>query len=128
MKTRLLAAVLTPLALVACSSAETPTATETPTVAAAPESKDVTADVKELAGDNGSHVTEASETEAGRVEITTDITDPRTDGGDEAAAAMAICKAVKEAGAWTHVSVLEADGTSFVIAGHPAHGEDCAEL
>ena len=27
-----------------------------------------------------------------------------------------------------YVSVMEADGTSFVIAGHPAYGAECTEI
>jgi hypothetical protein len=27
-----------------------------------------------------------------------------------------------------HVSVLESDGSTFVVAGHPSYGEACAEV
>lgn len=65
-------------------------------------------------------VSAVTETEPGRFEIQTSIVDPRGgDGSPEAQEAMAICEAAVGAGA-TYVAVFEADGTHFVLYGHPS--------
>lgn len=70
----------------------------------------------------------ATETEPGRIEVETSITDPRGgEGSTEAAAAIAICEAAVSLGA-TYASVLEADGTTFVLYGHPSYGQTCTEV
>jgi starvation-inducible outer membrane lipoprotein len=69
----------------------------------------------------GGSVTAATETEHGRVQLDTTIVDPRGENGSpEALEALALCV--------THVSVMEEDGTSFVLAGHPSYGEGCVEV
>ncbi|MCM3533514.1 hypothetical protein M3693_04650 [Cellulosimicrobium funkei] len=118
------------LTLSACSGdapdeATAAPATETSTEAEASAPVDRTADAQAVAGDV---VTKATETEPGRIEVETTIADPRSDAGSaEAQSAIAVCEAVKGLGA-EHVSVLEADGSTFVVAGHPSYGEACAEV
>ncbi|MEV8029053.1 hypothetical protein [Cellulosimicrobium funkei] len=118
------------LTLSACSGdapdeATAAPATETSTEAEASAPVDRTADAQAVAGDV---VTKAIETEPGRIEVETTIADPRSDAGSaEAQSAIAVCEAVKGLGA-EHVSVLEADGSTFVVAGHPSYGEACAEV
>lgn len=86
---------------------------------------DRTADVRAVAGDT---VTSATETEPGRIEVDTTIADPRGGAGSaEAVAAIAVCNAVLSLGV-THVTVREADGTTFVVAGHPKYGATCVEI
>ncbi|MEV8179182.1 hypothetical protein AB0O99_14100 [Cellulosimicrobium funkei] len=119
-----------PLTLSACSGdapdeATAAPATETSTEAEASAPVDRTADAQAVAGDV---VTKATETEPGRIEVETTIADPRSDAGSaEAQSAIAVCEAVKGLGA-EHVSVLESDGSTFVVAGHPSYGEACAEV
>ena len=118
------------LTLSACSGdapdeATAAPATETSTEAEASAPVDRTADAQAVAGDV---VTKATETEPGRIEVETTIADPRSDAGSaEAQSAIAVCEAVKGLGA-EHVSVLESDGSTFVVAGHPSYGEACAEV
>lgn len=104
----------------------TPTPTPTPTAEAdefAPV--DVTAQMQEAAGDV---VTAATQIEESRIEVETTIADPRTGAGSaEAQRAIAVCEAALSLGV-TKVSVFEADGTTFVVAGHPAYGEACTEV
>lgn len=117
------------LALAACSSgpsttdpAPAPTSTD---AAAAPTSVDRTAELQQVAGDQ---VLKAVETEPGRIEVSTSIVDPRGDDGSaEAQAAIAICQAAVGLGA-TYVSVLEEDGSTFVLYGHPTYGDVCTEV
>ncbi|WP_163185912.1 hypothetical protein [Cellulosimicrobium sp. SL-1] len=118
------------LTLSACSGdapdeATAAPATETSPAAETSAAVDRTADVQAAAGDV---VTKATETEPGRIEVETTIADPRGDaGGAEGQSAIAVCEAVKGLGA-EHVSVLEADGSTFVVAGHPSYGEACTEV
>lgn len=66
-------------------------------------------------------------TEPGRLEIQTSIVDPR-DGGPEAHEAIAICQAAVDPGV-ASVAVLEADGTHFVLYGHPSvPSGECGEV
>lgn len=91
---------------------------------------DVTADVQDaVGGDLAPLVSAAEETEEGRIEVGTSITDPRTDDSDEASDALAICEAVAAMPGITYVSVLEADGTTFALFGHPSVPEGtCGEV
>lgn len=67
-----------------------------------------------------STVSAVTKTEPGRFEIHTSIVDSRgDDGSPEALEAIAICEAAVGAGA-AYVAVLEADGTHFVLYGHPS--------
>lgn len=59
------------------------------------------------------------ETEPGRISIETSIVDPRgADGSDEAKSAIAICESVVALFGSSYISVLEDDGTNFVLFGH----------
>lgn len=120
--------------LTGCSSAAEPEVA--PSVAPSPsetaakaDSKDVTAELKKLAGANAEAITSAEETEPGRISVETTLVDPRTDGSPEAEEATAICEAATELDGVTYVSVLEEDGTSWVLYGHPAVPKgECAEV
>lgn len=72
-------------------------------------------------------VTDVEETEPGRWQIHTSIEDPRGDDGtsEEAQQAVAICEKAVELGA-SKVSVMESNGTTFVLYGHPSYGDTCA--
>ncbi|WP_454728846.1 hypothetical protein [Cellulosimicrobium protaetiae] len=111
------------LALSACSG-DAPVEDAAGPATATVSTVDRTADVQAVAGEV---VTKATETEPGRIEVETTIVDPRTDASAEAAQAVEVCNAVIELGA-EHVSVLEADGSTFVVAGHPSYGEECTEV
>jgi hypothetical protein len=77
----------------------------------------------------GRSVTAATETEPGRIQLDTTIVDPRgEDGSPEALEALDLCEQAKAIPGVTLVSVMEADGTSFVLAGHPSYGENCTEI
>ncbi|WP_309079864.1 hypothetical protein [Zhihengliuella sp.] len=122
------------LTVAGCSSpaeeapAPSPSPAATASADATDESVDRTDDVKAAAGDTADLVTTATETEPGRLEIETTITDPRSDGSAEAQDAIAICEAAAGLDDVTYVNVLEADGTSFVLFGHPAVAEgECVE-
>lgn len=80
-------------------------------------------------------VTKATQTEPGRVEVLTTIVDPRggTSGTPEAQQAIQICNGTV---AWLQsqgvsepkVSVMESDGTSYVLYGHPSYPGGCTEV
>lgn len=74
-------------------------------------------------------VTAVTQTEPGRISVATSIVDPRgDDGSPEALDAIAICEAAASTGA-TYVSVMEADGTHFVLYGHPSYpAGQCTEV
>jgi hypothetical protein len=96
-----------------------------PPAPAAPSGVDRTAELKSANASAAwiDQVTLAEETEPGRLEIATTIVDPRgEEGSAEAQLAIGVCEAgvtILGAGA-TVVSVLEQDGTSFVLFGHPS--------
>lgn len=77
-------------------------------------------------------VTSAMETEPGRLRINTTVVDPRGPNGSEPARiAVSMCNAaVATFGAtYPHISIMEADGTHFVLFGHPAVPEGvCTEV
>lgn len=121
------------LLLAGCSSSATTEPSETPETvkASAPEeSNDVTADVKKAAGSAGDAIIKAEETEEGRISVETTLVDPRgDDGSTEAKQAIEICEAAKDLDGITYVSVLEKDGTSWVLFGHPAMPKgECSEV
>lgn len=103
--------------------APTVTVTATPTPEALPAPDDIDVAVREASG----AVTSAVEVEPGRWTIETSIVDPRVDGSAEAAEAIEICEAAVDAGA-EYVSVMESDGTTFVLYGHPSYGNTCTEV
>lgn len=62
-----------------------------------------------------------TETEPGRIRIDTSVVDPRgANGSDAAKAAIAICESAVALFKPSYVSVLEDDGTNFVLFGHPS--------
>jgi hypothetical protein len=81
-----------------------------------------------------SDVTTATLSEPGRITVQTTITDPRgPDGSPQARAAIQVCQGVvgylHGAGvAEPHVSVMESDGTTFVVYGHPSYPGGCSEV
>lgn len=77
---------------------------------------DVTDDVVAAAGDLGSVITGATVVEEGRIEVATSIVDPREDGSQEAANAVAVCEAaVSVMPDAVYVTVMEDDGTAFAV-------------
>lgn len=75
------------------------------------------------------HVTEVKSPEEGRVEIDTDLVDPRTDNSAEAQQAKDICKTAVGVGGVTYVSVKEQDGTNWILYGHPLVPKgECGEV
>ena len=129
MKRTYLAAAFVGVALLtACASpAPQPTATTEP----AATSVDRTADVKaELTEPTAALVTRVTETEPGRIEVETTIVDPRgDDSSQEAQIAVQVCEITATLPNVNYVNVKEADGTSFVLFGHPLvpNGE-CGEV
>lgn len=126
---KLIAGLALALVLVGCSSASSPTESAAPTTAEA-EAKDVTADVKKVAGENGKSVTKAEETEPGRIVVETSLVDPRgADGSTVAKTAIKICEAVVKMDGVKKVSLMEADGTHWILFGHPMVTEgECGEV
>jgi hypothetical protein len=77
----------------------------------------------------GGSVTAVTETEPGRLQLDTTIVDPRGEAGSlEALEALDLCEQAKAIPGVTYVSVMEADGTSFVLASHPSYGDSCMEV
>ena len=121
-------AAIAVLLLSACSSNEpAPAASVSAPVAAVDRTADVTAAL-DVAG--AAAITSAEETEPGRVVISTSIVDPRGDNGSaEAVLAVSICDVVSAMPGVEHVSIMEADGTTFVLFGHPSvPAGACAEV
>jgi hypothetical protein len=120
-------ALLLATGLNGCSSDTAPEATTTAPSSAAPVAEsEISTAAQALVGGS---VTAATETEPGRVQLDTTIVDPRgDDGSPEALEALDLCEQAKAIPGVAHVSVLEADGTSFVLAGHPSYGENCVEV
>ena len=126
------------LILAGCGSdakGETTVTTE-PTKAEAFTTSDVTDELR--AANAGApwvqSVVIATQTEPERVVVETTIVDPRgDDGSDEARTAIQVCEATVTllegmgAGA-PKVSIMEDDGTSFVLYGHPSYPGGCTEV
>lgn len=76
------------------------------------------------------HIKSVTEIEPGRIRIYTSVVDPQTASGSEAAVtAIAICESAVALFGPSYVSVLEDDGTSFVLYGHPSVPEGaCADV
>jgi len=83
-----------------------------------------------LSPETAALVSNATETEAGRISVETTIVDPRGDAGSaEAESALEICEAAAALDGVTYVNVMEADGTTFVLFGHPSVPEgECGEV
>ena len=131
MKKTLAPLLLIGLLLAGCSSpAEQPEAPSAPpsnTSSQEAAAVDRTADVQKVAG---KHVTGAEESEPGRIMVETDLADPGGEGGSpEAKQAISICEAVSQMDGVSYVSVMEEDGTSWVLFGHPALPKgECGEI
>lgn len=107
---RALPALIAACMLAACGSADNTTeVADTP----APEPVDRTGDLAEWAD----VITTATEPEPGRITVVTTL----SEAADDAAVPMAICQAAAELDGVTYVSVAEADGTTWVLYGHPAY-------
>jgi ABC-type Fe3+-hydroxamate transport system substrate-binding protein len=128
------------VALAGCGSSSpeaeptTTTARETTTTTTVAESPDRTADLKARGAGTSwaAKVTRAVQPEPGRLTVETSIVDPRSAGSAEAAEAIAICNAgvallqdddVDD----PKVTVAEADGSTFVVYGHPSYPGGCSE-
>lgn len=139
-----LGAALAISALAGCGSQSTSdtaatAADKAPSTAQAPAAKgsDLTAQLR--AANRGAAwlgaVTEAIETEPGRLEVRTTIVDPRGDDGSPAARqALAVCEAAvdllaRRGADEPRVAVMEDDGTTFVLFGHPLVPDgECGEV
>lgn len=119
--------------LAGCSSgpdAAGPAASTSPTAAATSEfsPQDITAQIKQAAGNHAGVIKSAVIDEPGRITIKTSIVDPRgAIGSPHAQQAIAICKAAQKSGDFTHVRVMENDGTHYVLAGG-TYGDTCTEV
>lgn len=117
------------LALTSCAGTEPQPAASSPTSAAASSpSSDLAAAVSAALADDP-HVTGVESPENGRVEVSTDLTDPRTENSTEADQAKAICEAAADVEGVDYVNVTESDGTSWVLFGHPRYpAGECTEV
>lgn len=122
------------------ATSEPSTSTQIASQAAAPPSsvpsttysRDKTADFK-TAKKNApwlSAIKSVAETEPGRIRVETKLVDPRgASGGEEAKSAVAICESVVTLFGPKYVSILEDDGTTSVLFGHPSVPSGaCAEV
>lgn len=91
---------------------------------------DRTAAVKAALSDNLAAVVKtAVQSEPGRLQIDTSLVDPRgAAGSPDAKKATAICEAAVAKFGAAHVSVMENDGTSWILYGHPSYGNTCTEV
>lgn len=136
MKRSLALLALLALPLTGCASTDAPEQPATTAAAtksskaAADEGKDVTKQLKAAAGARAKHIDVATETEPGRIVVETSLVDPRGDAGSPAAKdAIAICEATVKLKGTEHVSVMEADGTTWILFGHPMATEgECTEV
>lgn len=121
------------------SNATTPAPTMVSKTAAPPDSipsatysQDKTADFK-TAKKNApwlATIKSVTQVEPARIRIETKIVDPGgADGSEEAKSALAICESAVTLFGPSYVSVLEDDGTNFVLFGHPSvPSGTCAEV
>lgn len=124
-------AIAATLLLSACSSGAAAPAKPEASIASSAVAVDRTADLQAtLSPDTAELVVTAAEPEAGRVNVETTLVDPRGDAGSaEAESALVICEAAAHLDGVTYVSVAEADGTTFVLFGHPSVPEgECGEV
>lgn len=91
---------------------------------------DATSTVQTAVGDTlAPLVLAATRTPAGRIEVTTSLIDPRSDGSQEGLDAVAICETLAALEGVTYVNVLEVDGTTFAVFGHPSFPRGkCSEV
>jgi ethanolamine ammonia-lyase small subunit len=122
-----LAAVLT----AGCSSGS---AVEDPPASA--DDVDVTEDLQAAAGGESwaQLITEATRSEADRLEVRTTVVDPRAAGSpDTGRPAIDICSAAvqwlqAQGAGHPDVTVMEADGSTDVVFGHPSYPGGCTEV
>lgn len=125
---RSLAFVALALLLTSCS---TPAETEqTATTSAAPTSASAAVDVTDKLKDAAGSAEITALLEDGRVTIETDLVDPRgEDGSPEAQHAIEICEAAAALEGVSNVNLYEADGTTWILFGHPMAVEgECTEV
>lgn len=117
----------TPTVTVTVTAKPEPAPTVTVTVApvAAPLADDRLAALRTISV----RVTGVEEPQPGRWEIHTSIEDPGggVSGSPGAVTAVEICEKAVEMGA-TSVVVHEADGSSWILYGHPSYGNTCTEV
>jgi hypothetical protein len=119
--------IVATLALSACSTAPAPEAAATVPASATPTAESEIATAARAL--TGGSVTDAAEIQPGRIQLDTTIVDPRgEDGSPEALEAIGLCEQAMAIPGVMHVSVMEADGTTFVLAGHPSVGDECTEV
>jgi type IV pilus biogenesis protein CpaD/CtpE len=113
----------------------TPIATPSPTPTAeqadaAPAPADVTSQVRDASPSLESYVKTATSPEAGRITVETSLIDPRGEAGSpEAVLALQLCSdVVANMSGVSYVSIMEDDGSSWVLYGHPSYGNTCTEV
>ena len=90
---------------------------------------DVTAEVKAVSPSVESYVVSGTVTEPGRITVGTTLVDPRGENGSpEALLAIQLCDDVVSLGGISNVSIMENDGSSWVLYGHPSYGNVCTEV
>jgi len=90
---------------------------------------DITTEVKAASPALESYVKSATIAEPGRVTVESSLVDPRGDSGSpEALLAIQLCNDVVSMGGISHVSIMENDGATWVLYGHPSHGNICTEV
>lgn len=125
---RSLALAALALLLTSCSS---PAATEEPaTTSSAPTSESAAIDITDKLKDAAGNASITALLEDGRVTIETNLVDPRgEDGSPEAQHAIEICEAAAALDGVSNVNLYEADGTTWILFGHPMAEEGkCTEV
>lgn len=84
----------------------------------APE--DVEAEFRAQFVDEAANVTDVQVPEPNRIIIQTDLEDPGRNTAPETLHARSLCEAAARVEGIEHVSVLEDDGTTWILYGHPA--------
>ena len=128
------------LTVTACGGSEATESESSPTTAtsAAPAAADIDVTEEVRASASGTpwvdQVTTATLTEPGRITVETTIVDPRGDSGSPAAQqAVQVCEGVVAylqgtGEAEPYVSVMENDGSTYVLYGHPSYPDGCTEV
>lgn len=124
----------TPTVTASAQAVESPSPSLTPTSSQAP-SADGSSDLLDqlraaLPADLAAEVTSAELESGSFARVATTLVDPRGDDGSPAAQqAIAICEAAAALEGVTDVNVAEADGTSWILFGHPMVPEGaCGEV
>ena len=111
------------------SPAPTPTSEIAP-AEVAPAPVDMTAEVRDASPPLESYVKSATSSEAGRVSVESSLVDPRGDNGSaEAVLALQLCNdVVANMSGVSYLSIMENDGTTWILYGHPGYGSTCTEV